>query len=146
MTLATQDRCSVCLKLLKNHSLNVFILCYSGVKLPCSFIHSGGWHLTLLCWYLDLCKNSIRPTVTLEGKLGDIIETQKEVILKPRKKLVLLIHHIWSLLVSTEERKCFSRPPTLSGAHMVLHLRGGLNEPSLHQLAQKCSHDKMVPC
>ncbi|XP_010333480.1 ubiquitin-ribosomal protein eL40 fusion protein-like [Saimiri boliviensis] len=31
-----------------------------------------------------------------------------------------------------------------STLHLVLHLRGGIIEPSLHQLAQKYSWDKMI--
>uniref|UniRef100_A0A8C3IY71 Ubiquitin-ribosomal protein eL40 fusion protein n=1 Tax=Calidris pygmaea TaxID=425635 RepID=A0A8C3IY71_9CHAR len=68
-------------------------------------------------------------TITLEGKLSDITATMKSKSQEDDG--------------NTFPGHRLQQVPTL---YMVSHLCGGMSEPSLHQLAQKCHHNKKVLC
>ncbi|XP_059235041.1 ubiquitin-ribosomal protein eL40 fusion protein-like [Mustela nigripes] len=45
---------------------------------------------------------------------------------------------------NTENVKNPSQNPRREGLYLVLHLRSGITQPSLHQLAQKPNRDKII--
>lgn len=70
--------------------------------------------LSLLCWHLDLCKNSIRQTITLEGKLSDTTETMKsktwKEVVPPNPQHLISTGKYWRMEI-------LSRPQAPTGAH-----------------------------